>query len=526
MRHRLDGRHRSSLLSNFEGNRSLDTSASTASVGSTPAGLLQSVRDLRSAVARDGRAAYRSWRLSLHKPAVAGSMLNLAHYLALRHRDLRPLQDRLALLGLSSLGRVEGHVLASLDAVEGALAALADGAAPDPRRWPLQQRHLLRGQRRLYANTAALLGPTRNRRETRIMVTLPSEAADGPDYVLALVRRGADVVRINCAHDDAATWIAMASHAREAGHACGRAVPVLMDIAGPKLRTGAVRHPDHEKRLRPGDALLLVPADGSLGKKSDIKFQAVCDPPEALLRLEPGAQVAMDDGALSGVVEERRPNGCVVVRVQRTGVKGFKLKPEKGLNFPGVELGLKPLSAKDLADLDVIAAHADLVGHSFVQSAEDVAGLQAALQARRSPVAPPIGLIAKIETVRGVRNLPGIIVQAAGQQPFGVMIARGDLAVEIGFARLAEIQEEVLWLCEAAQVPVVWATQVLESMVKSGLPTRGEMTDAAMSGRAECVMLNKGPNVGDAIDALDGLLVRMAEHQTKKTSRLRMLHSW
>ena len=106
------------------------------------------------------------------------------------------------------------------------------------------------------------------------------------------------------------------------------------------------------------------------------------------------------------------------------------------------------------------------------------------------------------------------------------MIARGDLAVEIGFERLAEMQEEILWLCEAAHVPVIWATQVLEEMVKNGLPSRGEMTDAAMAARAECVMLNKGPNVGAAIGVLDRLLRRMGEHQVKKTPTLRALRSW
>ena len=117
-----------------------------------------------------------------------------------------------------------------------------------------------------------------------------------------------------------------------------------------------------------------------------------------------------------------------------------------------------------------------------------------------------------------MKNLPDIIVRAAGRQPFGVMIARGDLAVAIGFERLAEMQEEILWLCESAHVPVIWATQVLEEMVKSGLPTRGEMTDAAMAGRAECVMLNKGPNVGEAITALRGLLQRMTGASVEEDS--------
>ena len=166
-----------------------------------------------------------------------------------------------------------------------------------------------------------------------------------------------------------------------------------------------------------------------------------------------------------------------------------------------------------------------MIGYSFVQTVADIRLLQDELARRRADWGK-LGLVAKIETPRALHNLPDLIVQAAGRQPFAVMIARGDLAVEIGFERLAEMQEEMLWLCEAAHVPVIWATQVLESLVKKGLPSRGDMTDAAMSARAECVMLNKGANVGAAIGALDGLLRRMAEHQFKKTPQLRALRSW
>jgi pyruvate kinase len=166
-----------------------------------------------------------------------------------------------------------------------------------------------------------------------------------------------------------------------------------------------------------------------------------------------------------------------------------------------------------------------MVGYSFVQTADHVAMLQAELAHRRDDW-QRLGLVGKIETPLAVRNLPEIIVQAAGHQPFAVMIARGDLAVEMGFERVAEMQEQILWLAEAAHVPVIWATQVLENLVKKGLPSRGEMTDAAMAGRAECVMLNKGPNVAGAIDVLDRLLHRMGEHQMKKTPTLRALRSW
>ena len=106
----------------------------------------------------------------------------------------------------------------------------------------------------------------------------------------------------------------------------------------------------------------------------------------------------------------------------------------------------------------------------------------------------------------------------------GVMIARGDLAVECGWERLAEAQEEILWICEAAHVPVIWATQVLESLAKSGVPSRAEITDAAMGERAECVMLNKGPHLVEAVRVLDNILRRMEAHQSKKSARLRRLH--
>jgi pyruvate kinase len=113
-----------------------------------------------------------------------------------------------------------------------------------------------------------------------------------------------------------------------------------------------------------------------------------------------------------------------------------------------------------------------------------------------------------------------------GDPSAGLMIARGDLAVEAGFERLAEVQEEILWIAEAAHLPVIWATQVLETLARTGIPSRSEITDAAMGQRAECVMLNKGPHIAEAVDVLDGILRRMTDHQQKKRSLLRQLRSW
>ena len=134
-----------------------------------------------------------------------------------------------------------------------------------------------------------------------------------------------------------------------------------------------------------------------------------------------------------------------------------------------------------------------------------------------------LGLVIKIENRNAFRRLPRLLLTAMRHYPTAVMIARGDLAVEAGWERLAELQEEILWLCEAAHVPVVWATQVLERTAKRGQPSRAEISDAALAQRADCVMLNKGPHIIAAIRMLDDILRRMQGHQYKKTPRLRPL---
>jgi pyruvate kinase len=134
-----------------------------------------------------------------------------------------------------------------------------------------------------------------------------------------------------------------------------------------------------------------------------------------------------------------------------------------------------------------------------------------------------VGIVLKIETRKAFENLPRLILAAMRSPRVGVMIARGDLAVECGYERTGEIQEEIMWIAEAARVPVTWATQVLESLAKKGQPSRAEITDAAMAERAECVMLNKGPYVVEAVKMLDDVLRRMQHHQAKKFSLLRPL---
>ncbi len=244
-----------------------------------------------------------------------------------------------------------------------------------------------------------------------------------------------------------------------------------------------------------------------------------CTLNSVIAKLKVGQPVWIDDGKVGAVVEQLTDQGALL-RITIAKPTGVRIQSDKGINFPETELDLPPLSEKDLLDLDFVCAHADLVGFSFVESLQDMEYLMTELANRKASQLP---IIAKIETNKAVKNLPDIILGTIGRHNLGIMIARGDLAVELGSARLAEIQEELLWLCEAAHVPVIWATQVLESIAKKGTRSRPEFTDAAMAVRAECVMLNKGPYILDAIEALVNVMIRMHEHQRKKFSRLRAL---
>lgn len=237
-----------------------------------------------------------------------------------------------------------------------------------------------------------------------------------------------------------------------------------------------------------------------------------CHPAEALDGVQPGEPIWFDDGRIGGRIESVGADE-VVVAITAVPVVGARLKAQKGINLPESDLRLPSLTAQDIASLPFIAAHADLVGHSFVRTSADVDALFDHLHTLG---ADATGVVLKIETARAVAELPGILLAALGRPAVGIMIARGDLAVECGFAHLAEIQDDILCMCEAAHLPVIWATQVLDTLAKQGRPSRAEVTDAAVGARAECVMLNKGPHAVEAVRALSSILERMQAHQQKK----------
>ncbi len=478
---------------------------------------------IETAVRTEQQRQLAAWERFNVREKFTPSAANLAAYIALRHHELREVQHELATLGLSSLGRLESRVLPVLQATKAALAALA---GMEPEAMP-GEAAFYAGEQLLAERRARIFGAPGERRHCALLVTCPAEAADDPSFMLGLARRQVEAVRINCAHDDAAAWARMVAHARAAEAETGHRLRIFMDLAGAKVRTGEIERLGKEKRrLFKGDRLAIV-APGELDRAlhKGLAFAVECTLPEAVIAAEKGHTVHIDDGKIACIIVEKQ-DGALICEVTRAGVEGAKLKSEKGLNFPDSDLGVEALTAKDRADLAFVAQHADAIEYSFVSRPQDIATLQEELARHRPADWESIALVLKIETDEAIANLPELIVSAGARQPVAVMIARGDLAIEIGFTRLAEMQEEMLWISEAACIPAIWATQVLENLVKDGKPSRGEMTDAAMAARADCVMLNKGPYVLEAIDTLDEIIGRMGGHVQKKSALLRPLRSW
>jgi pyruvate kinase len=276
-----------------------------------------------------------------------------------------------------------------------------------------------------------------------------------------------------------------------------------------------------------GDFLILA-RNPSPGKPAEIDSDGrvlraatiSCTLPEVFSQVRRGERIWFDDGKIGGIVRGVQRD-ALRIEVTQAGAKGARLLADKGINLPDTDIKLAALTPRDVEDLKFIVRHADSVAMSFVRHEQDVHELQRHL---RELNGDHLGVVLKIETRQAFERLPNLIMAAMRHYPVGIMIARGDLAVECGYERLAEVQEEMLWICEAAHLPVIWATEVLKSLAKKGQPSRAEITDAAMGERAECVMLNKGTHIVAAVSALDNILRRMQGHQSKKSPRLRRLH--
>jgi pyruvate kinase len=315
-------------------------------------------------------------------------------------------------------------------------------------------------------------------RRTKIVATL-GPASSAPAAIHELIRAGMDVARLNFSHgsyDDHARTVAAL---REASCELDAPVTILQDLQGPKIRVGTL--PGGEMHLRRGDAVTLVPVPAYTGQPGTIPI----DYPHLAAEAGAGAQVLLADGML-----ELEAIAVDAPAVRCRVVEGGVLKSRKGVNLPGLHLRLPSLTEKDVRDLEFgLAQGVDVISLSFVRTADDVSALKGLL--RQKGVCKPV--IAKIEKPQAVERLEAIIDAADG-----IMVARGDLGVEMKPERVPMVQKRIIELCNRRGRPVITATQMLESMIHEPRPTRAEASDVANAiiDGTDAVMLSGETAVG------------------------------
>lgn len=570
---------------------------------------------------------------SVHKD-YRESALNLMHYLAFRSFDNSSLQQGLRYMGLPDLANIEAHVMCSLTTIRTIIEHLLNMEDVLPKEKCIS---IKKSEKLLRKNTKRLFGNKPTNRVTRIKVTLPSEAAGSHQFIKKLMQKGMNSVRINCAHGDEQEWGRMIENVEKASKSAKRKCMIMMDLGGPKLRTGPMQPGPQVIRIKPQrdssgklikpsrvwiapinvpppakDSDAIIPVNESFvekikkgnnlwftdsrGKKCSIYIESKrgkgrwglcsrsayiatgmelvldkvskagkekhfvgellpveqyitlhigdqlllhkapvpgapaqydssaklvtpahisCTLPEIFQYVKTGERVSLNDGKIEGVVEKVDSNE-ILLTINYAAASGSRLRADKGINFPETNAKISGLTEKDKQDLSFVATNADAINLSFVNCASDVKELQNELE--KYDEKP--GIVLKIETRNGFKNLPEILLQAMQTYPVGIMVARGDLAIETGWETFATIQEEIMRIGEAAHVPVIWATQVLESLMKKGIPTRSEITDAALAQRTECVMLNKGPYIEKTLKTLNAILVQMQTQQKKRQTML------
>ncbi len=330
-------------------------------------------------------------------------------------------------------------------------------------------------------------------RRAKIVATLGPACREYAD-VVSLIRAGLDVARLNLSHGDHADHATVYAHVRRASDEVGRGVGVLIDLQGPKIRLGTFAE---------GSVLLVEGAGFTITTEDIVGSAEIVSTTYTGLAgdVAPGDRILIDDGRIT--LQVTAIDGP---RVHTTVIEGGRVSDHKGLNLPGVGVSVPALSDKDVEDLRWgLRLGADLVALSFVRSARDIEDVHRIMdeEGKRVPV------LAKVEKPQAVDDLEGIVAAFDG-----VMVARGDLGVELPLEAVPLVQKEAIALCRAAAKPVIVATQMLDSMITATRPTRAEASDVANAvlDGADALMLSGETSIGHHPIAAVSTMARIIEH--------------
>lgn len=445
---------------------------------------------------------------------------NLCAFLALQNYTNPSLESLLIEEGFASVASISPHILYSLNKMIHHLDSSTTDSHPENYIDVQSAQYVQR------IRSFELLGKEEFD-SPAIMVTLDKSMIGNPEIFTNLLQAGMTIARINCAHDCYDVWVKLIEQLRAAEQNLYHKQPmnrckIYMDLPGPKIRITPFQQRKIPMRIeeegkkserknsaiikvRKGDLLRIYKKENFFGKpKSKLEPASIgITFPKALIYVKGGDRVFIDDGNIGGKVIHVTED-YVDVKIILTRRRKEHVKPGKGINFTDspVYKSIEAITKQDKETLAQIVPIADLIGISYINGRDDLRKIKKLIDQQTKK---RIGLIAKIETKSAMLELTNIILEGLNLDLFGVMIARGDLAIEVGYEQLAKAQEGILAICRAAHIPVIWATDVLDRLNKKGIPQRPELTDVYMGLRADCIMLNKGPFVHESIKFINQL---------------------
>lgn len=316
-------------------------------------------------------------------------------------------------------------------------------------------------------------------KKTKIVATL-GPATNTKEVLKGMLEEGANVFRINFSHADYSDVTERIKMIRELNEEFGFTAAILADLQGPKLRVGVMKE---EVVVNPGDEIVFATGERFEGTKERVYMTYERFPQDA----KPGERILLDDGKLIFEVVSTNKKNEVVARV----IQGGPLKSKKGVNLPNTDISQPALTEKDIEDaIFAISQEVDWIALSFVRHAEDLMQLRDLINKHSAHKIP---IIAKIEKPEAVENIDKIVTHCDG-----IMVARGDLGVEVPAEEVPLIQKQLVLRAKKARIPVIIATQMMETMISSLTPTRAEVNDVANSvmDGADAVMLSGETSVG------------------------------
>lgn len=457
------------------------------------------------------------------------SVMNMLRYITLRSHDLRKVHDNLSEQGITSLRSSESYVYRNItDALK--LVFLLQGKEWIPKE-SIESMGYKKSKKHIALNSNELFNKKERIHSTEIMVTIPVDAMSDEDLIRDLLRSGMEIARIDLSKGLLSEWLEIIEKIKQTSREIKSPCKILADLPKKELKIEDFRIIKKSMELKnfinikSGDHIILstqtLQANAcKYGNNRELITPAILPVTNVNLNevTNVGDRIILSKGHVKGIILSKSDHEIKVL-IKQTHKPKSKIYANSPITVPDSNMAYKAFDF-DPNLVESIIDKVDIIGIAGLQSHKDVSSF---LDNSDILNLNKLGLIIHIDSNKAWLDLPMILIEALRHQKVGVMIDREQIGMDVGADRAVEVKDQILWLCESAHIPVIWSTNVLDNLIQSGISKPAEITDAAKAARTECVMLQDGPHVVEAVKLISTILLKMEQHSFKKKNLMRTL---